>query len=411
MASLLKFSNEILLEIASFLVYHEPSPLTQHVGFDGWVNEIQLRNILAFRLFTRDLKSLSYTCRRLHRVTSVLLYAQIPLLYRDDRKTEALIETLDNHQDLTSLLKIVHVNVERFHDPPIDFHSLFFLPNIQELSIKGCNAWDGWDGDKAARVGTSSVQVLRLLKCGAHETPLTEMLSWPRNLKELWYDVEQGEWDGHYEGDEATGFSCTAVARAMSSLVGSLEKFVFSRPPLDHEGLGYSTLLNLRSFEKLKSLWIYHVFLVAWESEEAKVWEHFPRSLEELDVFYDDHDCVTLFGDDAPTPNWLFGLLDRIKEGQDFTPSLRRIRLSSDESIREVEDYSDDEDERFDGKDFHLIPGFDEARGYIGNNYTWRPPRMLVEKFISANVSFTIGVDQGPRYVYVVEGGQGFEDD
>ncbi|KAK6068461.1 hypothetical protein SCUP234_11131 [Seiridium cupressi] len=283
----------------------------------------------------------------------------------------------------------------------------------------GHDAWDATLSDEENQYygQTSPVEVLRLLECGAHEGALHQLLNYPCALKELWYDVNQGEWSGYYEGTAPVEFSCEAVRRSLDYQMRSLEHFSFTRPVQLHEGLDYGDLLDLSQFTALWTLCINQVFLVGLQPD-FDIGKHLPTTLEELEIFYDDTGYVDFLTDDAPAPEWLFHLLRQpLDKGNKpvFTPELKRLRIISMEWWPEQgSDYGEDEEE-------NEIRNNDE----VGNNTVilngsrlrshpdspWRPPEALLKELWQANLpslSWSIFLHQRRRCLCVPEGGSGF---
>ncbi|CAJ2507856.1 Uu.00g090420.m01.CDS01 [Anthostomella pinea] len=418
MARLTDLSDELIVEIISYLTPHQRASFMNGQPFYHWPEQLDKHNE-AIMASIQDLQALSTACRRLYLIATEALYDYIPLSSNAER-SEKLISTLDNNEDLTVYVRCVDVDVKRYGGM-LQFTSLFWLPNVHTISIRGFDLWEPWEWEDDAHVGASPVQVLRLLECGAHEKPLTQMLSFPKALRELWYEVNQVEWDGHYGDNDAPGFTCAAVERAMANQVGSLEKVVFTRPTPDHEGIGYEDQLDVRQYERLKVLHVNQVFLTSLEPD-VPVWEHLPKSLEELEVYYDDMGHIKILEDDADRPDWLFGMLERMAKPDekgvrgDFTPLLERVRIISLEWHPEM--YEESEEEEDDEEDENAAPAtagepdveIDESRGVGHPGSTWLPPRELIQKFIRAGVSFSIFLHGQRRYRYTVEGGRGFQD-
>jgi hypothetical protein len=174
----------------------------------------------------KDLKFIVASCKRLHNVLTPTLYSYIPLtddnVYRK-RQLPVVLQVLQNNEELQNYITCAHAKA----GDTIDFQNFFWMPNMKTLSISDCNAWEAMQWEDQNHVGISEVKVLHLRNCGAHEAPLAEILSWPRALKELWYDAEQGEWSGRYGDQDPVEFTCAAVGRALAPQAASLEKLVF----------------------------------------------------------------------------------------------------------------------------------------------------------------------------------------
>jgi hypothetical protein len=165
------------------------------------------------------------------------------------------------------------------------------------------------------------------MECGAHEEALAAVLSWPESLKVLHYDADQFEWEGHYEGEQVNGWTCEAFVRIIRSQKESLEELIMTRPPLDHEGLGNGSRIDLSEFTALKTLRIYHVFLCGWDNPEG-VSRCMPPNLEVLEVFYDDTDLTQFFWEDDEQPYDTF-ILDVIRNKTHRLPRLHTVEIYS----------------------------------------------------------------------------------
>ncbi|RYO87114.1 hypothetical protein DL764_008910 [Monosporascus ibericus] len=427
MAPLLDLPDEILLKIISNLAaYHHPDSL-DNVPFYRWVEALMERDEEALEQITW-LRPVSTSCRRLYDVCIRALYSYIPMVGRldlssSDAPSMRLLQALGTDQSPLVHVRCLHIDVKSCSAP--GFYKVFWLPNVRIISLgrfisREALEWDGHD-----RVGTSPVEVLRLIECGALEEAVAEVLSWPTALKELWYDIEQAYWDGHYwsgycPGPEAYEFTCAAVERAMKSQASSLERLVLTRQRRPYQGLGHSFPINLSDFTRLRRLSIYHVFLVGRYSEDEQLlWKQLPRSLNELEVFFDDGGTDFLKGATLPSQQgWLLGLLENIKESKNTdsgTPEslLERIRIISMEwpsfwspfADRPLDGSGEGEDNNGSERDFI----YDITRGTSHPESTWKPQLRLMRSFIEAGVSFSIFLHQKRRYRYTLEGHQGFK--
>ncbi|EKV05251.1 hypothetical protein Pdw03_3051 [Penicillium digitatum] len=165
-----------------------------------------------------------------------------------------------------------------------DIHHFFWLPKIKTLAIPKFSEWELLEFENNSHIGTSPVESLKLIDCGAHEEALAAVLSWPAALKTLHYDADQGEWDGHYGDEPANSWTCAAFVRALKSQKTTLTELTMNRPSLDHEGLGNGPRIDLSEFTALHTLRIYHVFFCGWD-EPLNVWKGLPRNLEVVEVF------------------------------------------------------------------------------------------------------------------------------
>lgn len=219
-----------------------------------------------------------------------------------------------------------------------DIFQFFWFTNIQTLTIHKFIDWEPLKFENNSHIGTSPVECLRLIDCGAHEEALAAVLSWPAALKILHYDADQGEWEGLRGNEPLESWSCAALVRTLQSQKRTLEELTMTRPWLDHEGLGGGPRIDLSEFKSLTTLRIYHVFLCGWDDRDG-VWECLPRSLEVLEVFYDDHDltpflCETDDGYDT-------FVLDLIRHKEAHLPYLRAVTIYSREAVYDHETEED----------------------------------------------------------------------
>jgi hypothetical protein len=66
-----------------------------------------------------------------------------------------------------------------------------------------------------------------------------------------------------------------------------LEELTLTRPTPPHEGLGEGPRIDLSDFRALRTLRIFHLFLVGIEPRD-QAWRGLPGNLETLEVYYDD---------------------------------------------------------------------------------------------------------------------------
>ncbi|KAK8042789.1 RNI-like protein [Apiospora phragmitis] len=255
---------------------------------------------------------------------------------------------------------------------------------------------------------------MRLLNCGAHEEALAELLKFPQALGELWYDANQGEWEGRYAGEPALEFTCEAVRRCVATHAESLEKMVFTRPPLVHEGLGYGDAIDLEDFERLRSLSVHQVFLVNLISN-TRVSRCLPPNLEELEVFYDDSGYVDFLDQgDIAHPHWLLTLLEELKGPDSKLKALSRIRIVALEWAPGQDEV--DADDGQDSSNASSSTGHDsrgsgdvQLRGHP--NSPWRPPEMLLDLLVQAGICFSIFLHPKRRARLTPDHVKGFDDD
>lgn len=276
-----------------------------------------------------DLRSLYLVSRRFHRLLKQKYYENICV--REDSFHNYPLDRLKRTlRDEPNLQNFIVSAVVPCKTSLYDFFCFYWFPNIQTLSILRFNAMDSLENKSGLRkfMGKSSVTALNLIRCGAHEEALATILSWPAALEVLHYDAEQGEWDGFYGDGTARSWTCAAFVRTLQPQMGSLKELTLTRPWLDHEGLFNGPRIHLRDFTALITLRIYQVFLCG-EDDPLEAWRSLPRSLEELEIFYDDWDLTTFQGDE-----FLLGLLMHKAE---HLPHLRRISIASPEMIWDTE--------------------------------------------------------------------------
>lgn len=407
MPGILDLSNELLLEICSHL---RPYPLLSITGrpFHCWTHALKEHDRASFEKI-HAVSSLVRSCRQLYAALISELYEYVPLLTSHYGR-ERFMRTVAEHEELGDYVRYASINLPG--DKTIaDIYQLFWLPSLDTLDIRGYGAWHAteWDGDESP-MGTSPIQRMRLLHCGAHEEALKELLKFPRALGELWYEVNQAEWYGQYEGEPAVEFTCEAMRRCMAGHAESLEKLVFTRPPLVHEGLGYGDAVDLEDFERLRSLSIHQVFLVGLISN-THVSRCLPQSLEELEVFYDDSGYVDfLDGDgDISQPHWLLTLLEELKRPDSKLKNLNRVRVVALEWY-EGEDSEDAHDSSNasspSGRDSQG-PGDVQLRCHP--NSPWRPPKLLLDLLVEAGICFSIFLHPKRRASLTPEHVKGFD--
>ncbi|RYO84368.1 hypothetical protein DL766_007655 [Monosporascus sp. MC13-8B] len=392
MAQLLDLPDEILLKVISNLAAHHQPDSLDHVPFYHWVETLMQQDEQAQEQITW-LRPVSASRRRLYDVCIGALYSYIPLVGRPGRPSSdapsmRLLRALGNDQSPLAHVRCLHIDVKSYSAP--GFYKAFWLPSVRIVSLRRfvnreALEWDGHD-----HVGTSPVEVLRLIGCGAHEEALAEVLSWPKALKELWYDIDQAYWDGlywngHSPGPESHEFTCGAAERAMKSQANSLER------------------LRLHQIEAS----IYHIFLVGRYSEDEELlWDQLPRSLNELEVFFDDDGVYLDFLEGPTSPDqqvWLRGFLESIKRSKNTdsgTPesSLERLRIVSMErpSFWYPDPPLDGGDEGEHGNESEPDFVYDVTRGTGHPESAWKPP--LTRSFIEAGVGFSVFLRQKRRY-------------
>lgn len=157
------------------------------------------------------------------------------------------------------------------------------------------------------------------------------------------------------------------MVRTLQPQKTTLRDLTLTRPWLEHEGLGNGPRIDLSDFTALTTLRIYQVFLCG-EEDPLEAWRSLPRSLERLEVFYDDGDLTRFDGDD-----FLRGLLAHKKE---YLPHLRTVSINSPEQAWD----SDTEEFKPAGP--------------------WTPPPTLARAFKTAgvNIDIWLGPVEHPKF-------------
>lgn len=382
MARFTELPDELLLQIVS---YHSPPPLSiASKPFAYWPTFMEQQRSLALQQ-TKQIKALTYTNRHSYDVLYPIIHEN--LFLRGIENCDKFCDSIITDDRLGVSITTAHLSKPSSRD--IAF--IFFLPNMRCIHLDDWSDWEMFDQEGDLMNGESPITSLYLSNCGAFEAPLKQLLGWPKALKELWYEASQVEWEGHVEGEEPPGFRCSAVTRALQPLAGSLEKFVFTRTDPNHEGLFYTDAIDLRNFEKLKELEIYHVLLVGYDSEHD-IWTNMPALLESLSVWYDDAGYKNFYvdGTDGARPDWLYGVLRRKREN--FL-KLGKVRVVSIEWWDEEQGDEWEDDEGGEGMEKGM-------------------PTVLKRAFVDAGVSYSIHLQETEKcWKEVVEGGASFDDD
>ncbi|CDM27089.1 hypothetical protein DTO013E5_4272 [Penicillium roqueforti] len=224
-------------------------------------------------------------------------------------------------------------------DSIYDIHHFFWFSNIRDLTIHKFSDWEPLEFPNNSHIGTSPVECLKLIDCGAHEGALAAVLSWPASLKTLHYDAEQGEWEGHIGDEPAKTWTCAAFVRTLQPQKTTLVELTMTRPPLVHEGLGNGPRIDLSEFMALRILRIYHVFLCGWDAPHG-VWKGLPHSLEVLEIFYDDTELTEFLSETDNLEHDNF-MLDLIQHKRVHLPYLHTVNIYSTETVPNSETEED----------------------------------------------------------------------
>ncbi|OTA83094.1 hypothetical protein M434DRAFT_36877 [Hypoxylon sp. CO27-5] len=404
----LDLPDDILLEILVSHLRPHP-PLTPgcpyNLPFFLWQGIVEATNEDSFKL-AGVLRSTALVCRRLHNIAIKALYRYIPLSTKDD-SSKIFISTLSKHPHLSVYIRSVDINCEHF-EVAMGIKDLFWLPNIHTICIRKC-PWVDWHRrafKNLDHVRTSPVQVLRFTECKLDNGPLSQILSWPKALKQLWYHAVIEP----YEDRRRRELDCGDVQRALATQADCLEEVVLTVVAYTYRIVG--GVLDFRNYSKLKSLRIQGRFLLNSKAND-KLWERLPKSLQELEIGYLDRDTITdnLQDFECSRVDWLMGMFGKMvaPENEDnpkgvFTPSLERVRLVVPLVERilepELEENQTEADFNFD---------FDEHGGITDPVVNWRPPSKLMGSSKRAGVSLSIYALTGGRYRYTIEGDKGFE--
>jgi hypothetical protein len=335
MANLKTLPEELIHHIVSFLS-SASSSRPKHLSFHAWADDYSADPATPDE-GTSSLLALTYTSRRLNELISPHLYHTIRIpKSRDIPRLELLAATLAADTGLAFSVQDVSITGEN-SDSPWRLLPFFFLENINTLTVYNFRGWNRleWEDDEDevdenTRISaTSSVRVLRLLNCGAHEPPLAQLLAWPKALEELHYDVDQLEWEGTYEGRAPISWTCDAFVRALQPQKLNLKTLTLTRPPLIHEGIFNGVRISLVDFTALTTLRIFHVFFCGWDAGRD-AWMGLPPNIEVLEVFYDDTELSTFVANNDDG-EWLDELA--VKKRGGFYPQLRSVCVRTMEEI------------------------------------------------------------------------------
>jgi hypothetical protein len=371
MTSLLELPNEIILLIVNYL-QASFQQVEVHVPFymlgdaHRYTIDHNQPRIVGY------LRSLNSCSHRFHRLITPLLYRDI--LVCDHYLNEGRSRLSQLNQTLRQnphLLERVHsASIPCAYNSPEAILSIvpfFWYANMKTLTIHKFNYLSPLEYEDSSHVGTSPVECLKLIDCGAQEEALARVFSWPAALKRLHYDAEQLEWIGDQGDEPAKEWTAAAFVRTLQTQKSTLEEFIMTRPWLEHEGLFNGPRINLSGFVALKTLRIYHVFLCGWDGPSG-VWRDLPPNLEVLEVFYDDTD-LTEFQNEYDPDGYDTFLADLIRHKRSHLPHLHTVTIYSPERL-----YNFEED--YDGR---------EALTCL-----WEPPSSLASEAEAAGIKLNV---------------------
>jgi hypothetical protein len=339
MTGLLDLPSEVILMIVGYLQTqsHEKGILMPFYWFSDAYRQTVFEHDQPPQV--KDLHSLLLTSRQFKALLQPILYRDISvrkwLRWNEKRPFDQLKWSLGNTPSLQNLIITAMVPCVT-PSTMYDVSDLFWYPYLKDLTISEFKDWEELEFEDNAHVGTSAVEHLRLISCGAQEEALAAVLSWPKALKTLSYDAEQGEWGGHIEDQPMKEWSCEAFVRTLQPQKETLEELVMTRPRLEHEGLFEGPAIKLGDFSALKVLRIFHVFLCGWDGSDG-ISARLPPNLEVLQVWYDDTDLTTFLqeSDEGPPYDHFLDILVRDKKRR--FPKLHKVTVLTDEQIYDSE--------------------------------------------------------------------------
>ncbi|OQE19725.1 hypothetical protein PENFLA_c018G10541 [Penicillium flavigenum] len=326
MARLLDLPAELILAIIDYLQVDmkQTSLLSHRPRYDeGYALEPPLS--------ANHLHSLLLANCRLNSLLQPLLYRDI-FVYRNvqlKQLTRSLQKNLSLKEHIISATLPWHPSM---HGSLNDISHFFWFNNLQTLTIHGFYDWDSLEFDNLL-IGTSPVGCPRLIACGAHEEPLTTVLSWPVALKTLHYDVEEHVWGFDYPFPlKLRRWTCAAFMRALQRQKATLVELTMTRPLNKRKFIDDGPLLDLSKFTSLKNLRIYHFFLC--RHDPYGVWERLPPSLEVLEIFYDYKDYTAFLWENGEYDPFI---LDFINHKRAHLPYLHTVAIHSTQKLHDSE--------------------------------------------------------------------------
>ncbi|KAJ5980701.1 hypothetical protein N7481_007999 [Penicillium waksmanii] len=339
MAGLLDLPSEVILIIVEYLQSqsHDKGVLIPFYWFGDAYRETVFEHDQPPKV--KDLHSLLLTSRQFKSLLQPILYRDIFIRnytrWNEKRPFDQLQWSLENIPSVQNLIVTAMIPCVE-PSTMYDVSDLFWFPNLKDLTIHHFKDWEELEFEDNAHVATSVVEHLRLISCGAHEEALAAVLSWPKALKTLFYDVEQGEWDAHYEDQPVKEWTCEAFVRTLQPQKETLEELVMARPRLEHEGLYNGPAIQLRDFSALKVLRIYHIFLCGWDGPDG-ISTRLPPNLEVLEVWYDDTQLKKFLVEQHDEPPYDRFLEILVRDKKIHFPKLHKVTVFTDEHIYDRE--------------------------------------------------------------------------
>lgn len=338
MAGLLDLPSEVILIIVEYLQSqsHDKGLLIPFYWFGDAYRETVFEHDQPPKV--KDLHSLLLTSRQFKSLLQPIFYRDIFVRkytrWNEKRPFDQLQWSLENISSLRNLIVTAMIPCVE-PSTMYDVSDLFWFPYLKDLTIYDFKDQEKLEFENSAHVGTSAVEHLRLISCGAHEEALAAVLSWPKALKTLFYDADQVMWEWHREGQPVKEWTGEAFVRTLQSQKETLEELVMTRPPLEHEGLFNGPAIKLRGFSALKVLRIYHVFLCGWD-DQGGISTRLPPNLEVLEVWYDDTDLEKfLVEHDELHYDRFLDIL--VRDKKTHFPKLQKVTVFTNEHIYDHE--------------------------------------------------------------------------
>ncbi|KAF4631568.1 hypothetical protein G7Y89_g6568 [Cudoniella acicularis] len=152
-----------------------------------------------------------------------------------------------------------------------DSHSYFDLPNIKLLGLSGVRNWNLFTQDSAEKSSTSSITSLCLTSTVPADQGLAKLLSWPKALKSLRYELQLSEIShGFFDLvlSNATALSSKEFGVALRSQERNLEElFIYGAFEGDRSGFEPTETIDLHLFTNLKYVGLPLTFLFISQAE------------------------------------------------------------------------------------------------------------------------------------------------